>query len=125
MTKRAIQTLQAPKAVGPYSQAIEGGPFLYSAGQVAIDPAIGKLIEGSVREQTEQVMKNLEAILEAAGLSTSDVVKTTTGMLLRFASSLMVLSTSMPSTRGRRRSSRMTCGRSVSVDPENSPRRYR
>lgn len=76
-----IQTDLAPKAVGPYSQAVQvpvaGGTFLYTAGQVAIDPARGRLIEGDVAAQTAQVIKNLSAILSAAGCTLADVVKTT------------------------------------------------
>jgi 2-iminobutanoate/2-iminopropanoate deaminase len=77
MKKEVIATDKAPAAVGPYSQAIRVGQFVYTAGQVAIDPAVGKLIEGSVREQTEQVLRNLAAVLEAAGATLQDVVKTT------------------------------------------------
>lgn len=78
MTDRTIvHTDSAPKAVGPYSQAITAGGFLYSAGQVAIDPAKGALVDGDVAAQTEQVMKNLAAVLSEAGCSFSDVVKTT------------------------------------------------
>lgn len=76
-----VHTDQAPRAVGPYSQAVQvpvaGGSFLYTAGQVAIDPALGRLIEGDVSAQTAQVLGNLSAILAAAGLTLADVVKTT------------------------------------------------
>ncbi len=83
---RVIQTAAAPKAVGPYSQAIQaalpaGGQVVYTAGQIAIDPALGRLIEGNVAEQTEQVLKNVRAILEASGLSMADVVKTSVFLL--------------------------------------------
>jgi 2-iminobutanoate/2-iminopropanoate deaminase len=73
--KRIIFSEQAPKAIGPYSQAIEANGTLYISGQVPIDPATGKIVEGSIKEQTEQVMKNIGAILQAAGYSYSDVVK--------------------------------------------------
>lgn len=75
--KKIISTDKAPKAIGPYSQAVEVNGTLYISGQVPIDPAIGKLVEGGIKEQTEQVMKNIGAILNAAGLNYSNVVKST------------------------------------------------
>lgn len=72
-----VATKDAPQAIGPYSQAIKSGGFLFSSGQIAIDPATGQVIEGDVAAQTERVMKNLAAILKAAGLSLQKVVKTT------------------------------------------------
>ena len=75
--KKIITTEKAPKAIGPYSQAVEANGFLYISGQIPIDPAIGKVIEGGIKEQTEQVMKNIGAILEAAGYTYADVVKST------------------------------------------------
>jgi 2-iminobutanoate/2-iminopropanoate deaminase len=75
--KRIIYTENAPRPVGPYSQAVEQNGTLYIAGQVPINPVTGKLVEGSIQEQTEQVMLNIEAILEAAGYAFSDVVKST------------------------------------------------
>lgn len=75
--KKIINTDKAPKAIGPYSQAVEANGILFISGQVPIDPATGKLIEGGIKEQTEQVMKNIGAILEAAGLNYSNVVKST------------------------------------------------
>lgn len=77
MQKQIISTDKAPAAVGPYSQAVQVGNLLYTAGQIAIDPAIGKLIDGDVATQAEQVLHNLSAILEAAGSSTAHVIKTT------------------------------------------------
>jgi 2-iminobutanoate/2-iminopropanoate deaminase len=74
---KQVKTDKAPAAIGPYSQAIISGGFLFSAGQIAIDPATGQIVEGGVVAQTERVMSNLMAVLEAAGLSWSDVVKTT------------------------------------------------
>lgn len=73
--KKIIFTEHAPKAIGPYSQAVEANGTLYISGQVPINPATGKLIEGDIRKQTEQVMKNIGAILEAAGYTFDDVVK--------------------------------------------------
>lgn len=73
--KKIIYTANAPKAIGPYSQAVEANGTLYVSGQVPIDPATGKLVEGGIQEQTGQVMKNIGAILEAAGYSYGDVVK--------------------------------------------------
>lgn len=75
--KKIISTDKAPKAIGPYSQAVEVNGTLYISGQIPIDPAIGKVINGDIKEQTEQVMKNIGAILEAAGLNYSNVVKST------------------------------------------------
>ena len=71
-----VATDKAPAAVGPYSQAVKSGGFLFSAGQIALRPD-GSLVEGSVAEQTEQVMNNLAAVLAAAGCGFEDVVKTT------------------------------------------------
>ena len=75
--KKVIHTEKAPKAVGPYSQGISTGNLLFTAGQVAIDPATGKLVEGGIQEQTRQVMENLNAILTAARTDFSKVVKST------------------------------------------------
>lgn len=75
--KRIIFTEKAPKAVGPYSQAVEMNGTLYVAGQVPLDPQSMKVVEGGIKEQTLQVMKNIGAILEAAGYTYSDVVKST------------------------------------------------
>jgi 2-iminobutanoate/2-iminopropanoate deaminase len=75
--REAVSTSNAPKAIGPYSQAIKANGFVFISGQVAFDPATGNLISGGIQEQTEQVMKNLSAILEAAGSGWDKVVKTT------------------------------------------------
>lgn len=75
--KKIVHTDHAPKAVGPYSQAIETNGTLYISGQVPIDPATGKFVEGGIKEQTEQVMKNIGAILKSAGYEFGDVVKST------------------------------------------------
>lgn len=75
--KKVIYTEQAPKAIGPYSQAIEKNGFLYISGQVPIDPATSTIVEGGIKEQTERVMKNIGAILNAAGYEYQDVVKCT------------------------------------------------
>ena len=72
-----ISTDHAPAAVGPYSQAIKVGGFVYTAGQIALVPALGQLVEGGIEAQTQQVMQNLTAVLEAAGAGLEDVVKTT------------------------------------------------
>lgn len=72
-----IHTDRAPQAIGPYVQAIRVGPFLFLSGQIGIDPETGRLVEGGIREQTEQVLKNLEAVLAAAQASLGNVVKTT------------------------------------------------
>lgn len=75
--KKVIATSHAPKAIGPYSQAIEANGLLFISGQIPIDPAIGTLVEGGIREQTEQVMKNIGALLNEAGYTFKDVVKST------------------------------------------------
>jgi 2-iminobutanoate/2-iminopropanoate deaminase len=74
---KPITTPHAPGAIGPYSQAIIANGFLYTAGQIALDPATGQVVEGGIREQTTRVMANLKAILDAASLGMSNVVKTT------------------------------------------------
>lgn len=75
--KKTILTSQAPKPIGPYSQAIEAKGFLFLSGQIPTDPATGKLAQGDIRTQTERVLKNLEAVLWEAGASLPRVVKTT------------------------------------------------
>ena len=75
--KKVVATKEAPPAIGPYSQAIKAGGFVFTAGQIPIDPATGKLIEGDVKAQTERVLKNLSAVLAAAGSNMDRVVKTT------------------------------------------------
>ncbi len=72
-----VATDQAPKAIGPYSQAMDVNGVIYTAGQVALDPQSGQLVGATAAEQTEQVLKNLAAVLGAAGSSLQDVVKTT------------------------------------------------
>ena len=75
--RKSVHSTDAPGALGPYSQAIDCGDFVFCSGQVPIDPATGKLIGGDVAEQTRRVLKNLEAVLVAADLSLGHVVKTT------------------------------------------------
>lgn len=77
MKREIISTARAPAAVGSYSQAVRAGDFVFTAGQIAIDPAVGKLIEGDVAAQTRQVLTNLSAVLEEADSSLDRVVKTT------------------------------------------------
>jgi 2-iminobutanoate/2-iminopropanoate deaminase len=77
MKREVIATKKAPAAVGPYSQAIRVGDFVFTAGQLALDPATGKLVEGGIQEQTRQVLRNITTVLEAAGSSLDKVVKTT------------------------------------------------
>lgn len=72
-----IATPNAPQAIGPYSQAIRYGNFLFVSGQIAIDPQTANIIEGDIEAQTEQVLKNIAAIIDAAGMSLQDVVKCT------------------------------------------------
>lgn len=77
MPKTIIQTEAAPAAIGPYSQAVRAGDLVYCSGQIPLNPATGQMVEGDVVAQTEQVMRNLQAVLEAAGASFDRVVKTT------------------------------------------------
>ncbi len=75
--KQIIKTDEAPAPVGPYNQAIISGNFVFVAGQIALDPATGQLLEKDVKTQTQQMMKNMEAVLKAAGSELAKVVKTT------------------------------------------------
>ncbi len=75
--RRIVKTEGAPQAIGPYSQAVVAGGFVYASGQIPIDPATGQFVEGGVREQTAQVLRNLSEVLEAAGSDLARVVKTT------------------------------------------------
>jgi len=75
--KEVIATRKAPAAVGPYAQAIRVQDLVFTAGQIALDPSTGKLVPGDVKAQTRQVLRNLSAVLEAAGSSIAQVVKTT------------------------------------------------
>lgn len=74
---KQVKTDNAPAAIGPYSQAIISGGFLFSAGQIALDPESGQIVDGGITAQTERVMANLSAVLSAANLGWGDVVKTT------------------------------------------------
>jgi 2-iminobutanoate/2-iminopropanoate deaminase len=73
--KKIISTDNAPAAIGPYSQAVQSGDFLFVSGQIAFDPKTGELVGGDIEVQTKRVMENLKAIIEAAGLSMDNVVK--------------------------------------------------
>src|SRR5947208_15352987 len=75
--KQAISSPDAPQAIGPYSQAIRAGQFLFLSGQIPLDPKSGQLVDGDIAAQTRRVMDNLAAVLKAAGLSLGDVVRTT------------------------------------------------
>ena len=77
MSKMLIQTAQAPAAIGPYAQAVRAGNLLFVSGQIPLDPATGQMVAGDITVQTERVLKNLAAILEAAGSKLSRVLKTT------------------------------------------------
>lgn len=77
MEKQEIITDKAPKAIGPYSQGIKTGKLVFTSGQIPLDPVSGQIISGGIREQAEQVFKNLQAILEAGGASLNDVLKAT------------------------------------------------
>jgi 2-iminobutanoate/2-iminopropanoate deaminase len=75
--KKAIETVDAPKAIGPYSQAIVAGDLVYVSGQIGLDPKTGKIVEGGVEAETEQVLRNLEAVLKASYSDLDNVVKST------------------------------------------------
>ena len=75
--KQVISTKKAPAAIGPYSQAIRVGNLVFTSGQIPIDPATGSFVEGGIKEQTRQSLSNVRAILEEAGLSMANVIKTT------------------------------------------------
>jgi 2-iminobutanoate/2-iminopropanoate deaminase len=77
MTRRAVSTVAAPAAIGPYSQAIVAGDFVFCAGQGPIDPATGEYVPGPVEAETDRVLRNIGALLDAAGVSFADVVQTT------------------------------------------------
>ena len=77
MSKEIIQTDQAPAAIGPYSQAVKKNGLVFVSGQIAINPATGELVEGDIQTQTRQVLKNVQAVLAAAGAALDDVVKAT------------------------------------------------
>ena len=77
MEKQIVTTQSAPKAIGPYEQAIKVGDFIYASGQIPLDPSTGNLVEGNIAVQTRRVMENLKAVLTAAGSSMERVVKTT------------------------------------------------
>ncbi|MCI7309330.1 MAG: RidA family protein [Prevotella sp.] len=74
---KALHTDKAPKAIGPYSQAIEANGFVFASGQLPVDPATGEFVEGGVKEQTRQSLLNAQSVLEAAGLTLAQVAKTT------------------------------------------------
>jgi len=77
MHKRTIKTSDAPAAIGPYEQAIGFGNFVFTSGQIALDPKTGEFLEDEIEQETERVLKNIEAVLKADGLSLADVIKTT------------------------------------------------
>jgi 2-iminobutanoate/2-iminopropanoate deaminase len=77
MAKKAIHSEKAPKAIGPYSQAIKAETLIFLSGQIPIDPATGESVKGDIRQQVRQVLENLKAVLESEGLGMGDVVKTT------------------------------------------------
>lgn len=77
MPKKIIATDRGPKAIGPYSQAVDLGDFVFVSGQIPLDPASQQLVAGDIKAQTDRVLRNLQGILEAAGLTTANVVRTT------------------------------------------------
>jgi len=81
MQRQVINSGQAPKAIGPYSQAVRAGDYVFCAGQTPIDPATNNLVEGGIEEQTRRALQNLSLVLQAAGSSLNNVVKTTVFLL--------------------------------------------
>jgi 2-iminobutanoate/2-iminopropanoate deaminase len=77
MKKKVIQTEKAPKAIGPYSQAIQAGNLIFLSGQIPIDPEIGELVKGGIRQQTTRVLENIKGIVESQGIKMENVIKTT------------------------------------------------
>ena len=77
MQKKSVKTTEAPEAIGPYSQAIRVGDFLYTSGQISLDPKTMEMITGNIELETEKVLQNIEAILSAEGLNFGHVIKTT------------------------------------------------
>ena len=77
MNRETVHTDRAPKVIGPYTQAVKANGFVYTAGQIPIDPSTGNIVDGGVTEQTRQVLENLKAVLQAAGSSLEQVVKAT------------------------------------------------
>jgi 2-iminobutanoate/2-iminopropanoate deaminase len=77
MSRKIVKTSRAPEPIGPYSQAVIGGDYVFLSGQIAIDPQNGQIVEGGIEEQTQQVLRNLRAVLEEAGVNMESVVKTT------------------------------------------------
>ncbi len=77
VVKRVVQTEMAPRAIGPYSQAIQAGGFLFLSGQIPLDPRTGELVKGDIQQQTRQVLENIRGILESEKLEMEDVVKVT------------------------------------------------
>lgn len=76
MTREIVSTTGAPDAIGPYSQAVRAGGLLFLSGQIPLDPATGQMVEGGIEAQTDRVMRNLQAVVEAAGATMADVLKT-------------------------------------------------
>ena len=77
MEKKVIQTEKAPRAIGPYSQAVQAGNFLFLSGQIPLDPKTGELVKGDIRQQTKQVLENIKGVLESQKLGMENVVKVT------------------------------------------------
>ena len=121
MAKEVVATQQAPQAIGPYSQAIKANGFVFTAGQIPLDPATGKQVEGDIKAQTERVMRNLAAILAEAGASFDTVVKTTCYLanLDDFAAFNEVYArffTAQPPARSTVQAARLPAGVQVEVD---------
>jgi 2-iminobutanoate/2-iminopropanoate deaminase len=108
MTREAVRTRAAPKAIGPYEQAIKINGFIYTAGQIGLDPKTGNLVEGGIITETKQVLENLKAILEAAGSSLDQVIKAT--VFLRKMSDFAAMNEVYEDYLGHARPARSTVG---------------
>ncbi len=113
---KAVETDKAPKAIGPYSQAVVAGELVFCSGQIALDPVSGQLLEGGVKVQTEQVMKNLGAVLESAGSGFAKVVST--NVYLRSMNDFAEMNEVYAAAFGTHKPARATIG--VSDLPKNS-----
>ncbi len=121
MAKSVVSTNNAPQAIGPYSQAIKLGNLVFTAGQIPLDPSSGKMVDGGIAEQADRVMKNVQAVLEAAGSSLDKVVKTTCFLanLDDFAAFNEVYGryfTNMPPARSTVQAARLPAGAMVEVE---------
>ncbi|OGG57593.1 hypothetical protein A2853_02130 [Candidatus Kaiserbacteria bacterium RIFCSPHIGHO2_01_FULL_55_17] len=113
---KTVETAKAPKAIGPYSQAVVAGEFVFCSGQVALDPATGELVAGDIKEQTERVLENLKAVLEAAGAGLGSVTSVT--VYLKDLNDVKVMNEAYAEKFGAHKPARATVG--VAALPKNA-----